>query len=74
MYPMQKTFEIFGTLLAAAGFLLLSFNMPFHGFTLGIFSCVALIPILKNQKLYALLGLQLFFLIANIIGLINNWN
>lgn len=69
----MKTLEVFGTLLAALGFSLLSFNMLFHGFFIGLISCFCLIPVLYKNKLFALLGLQLFFMCANINGIFYNF-
>lgn len=69
----MKTLEILGTLLAALGFSLLSFNLLFQGFFIGLLSCFCLLPVLYRSKLFALLGLQIFFLLANINGLLNNW-
>ena len=68
----MKALEILGTLLAASGFLLLSFGLLFQGFILGLFSCFCLLPVMKNKQLYYMLGLQLFFLLVNINGIFNN--
>ena len=64
--------EIIGTLLAAIGFLFLSERLFLYGFILGLVSCTVLMPVLYKNKLIPLFCLQLFFLSANINGILNN--
>lgn len=66
-------FEIFGTLFAAIGFLLLSESYLLIGFIIGVFSCFCLIPIFYIAKFKYIFSLQLFFLTVNINGILNNW-
>jgi hypothetical protein len=64
--------ELFGTILAAIGFMLLSEGLYLSGFILGVFSCIFLIPVFIKNGLFPLLGLQLFFFAVNINGIVNN--
>ena len=65
--------ELFGTFFAGVGFYSLSETRLKLGFLLGIISCSCLIPFFLINDMYALLGLQIFFLAVNINGLKNNW-
>jgi len=68
----MKLLESIGTIFAAIGFYSLSAGDYSIGFVLGIFSCVFLLPVLYYAKLYQVFFLQLFFLYANINGILNN--
>lgn len=70
---MLKILEYTGTIFAAVGFTLLSVGLLYGGFILGAISCLFLITFFKLQKLNALLGLQVFFLFANLLGIYNNF-
>lgn len=67
-----KKLELYGTTLAAIGFLLLTFGFYLVGFILGLLSCFCLIPVFNHSGLNRTMYLQIFFLCANITGIINN--
>lgn len=64
--------EYTGVTLAGIGFACLSTGFLFTGFMLGVLSCGFLIPYFGNTKQKGLFSLQLYFLVFNILGVINN--
>ena len=66
-------FKNLGTILAAIGFTLLSMNIWFWGFTIGLFSCIILITYFIENYEHGFGLLQMYFLCANILGMFNNW-
>ena len=69
----MRYFEFMGAAMAALGFGLLSTGFLFTGFQVGLLSCLVLIPYFVYRNQYSLLGLQFFFMCANILGMVNNW-
>ena len=69
----MKLWEYFGVGLAIAGFSMLTIGYLFTGFTVGLLSCFVLIPFFGYVRLYGMMGLQIFFICANILGMYNNW-
>ena len=65
-------FELFGMLLAMAGFSLLSFGKMSWGFGFGLLSCCILIAFFSEKDMNYMLTLQVFFFIMNSIGLYRN--
>lgn len=71
----QFMIDKLGNTLAACGFLIISFNYYLIGFIVGLISCILLLNYLKNKReLKSFFYLQIFFLICNINGTINNWS
>jgi len=63
-------FKNFGVALAAIGFTLLSLGFLGEGFLVGVFSCSILVLYFKEKNEYSLLLLQVYFLCANLVGLV----
>ena len=70
----DKPLEYMGVFCAAVGFACLSMGFMLWGFGLGIMSCFCLIPYFALTKQNGLFILQVYFLIFNILGVINNAN
>lgn len=60
-----------GSILAASGFSCLSLTLTKTGFLLGIISAIILIKYFYDTKQKDLLNLQVFFLIAGVVGFYN---
>jgi len=65
--------EWFGVALAASGFMMLSTGFLLPGFLTGLASCFLLLAYFLHTGQKGLFSLQVFFLFANIIGVINNF-
>ena len=70
-YTIMKEFEYIGVMTAMVAYTLITMGHLQLGFTLGILSSTTMFAYFMSIKSYATVGLQLFFICANMFGLYN---
>ena len=68
----MKILEYGGVLLAMGGFLCLASGFLLVGFMLGLLSTIFLFSFFVKVGIKSQMGLQVFFMCANVLGILNN--